>query len=254
MPTTRAVRFFARPAHPPYPGTMVARSLPLLPALAMLACGPLDGARPHLVVDPQALLMPGVDEGQSSHAPLTLLNLGHGPLTLRGLEVSDPGFTLEGCPAPSRLEPDEACTIEVRYASPGTGPRTARLLIRSDDLERPELEVPLAGPGSAAALSISPTALDFGPTPSGTSAVQTIHLVNLGLAPARALAASWPDGAGNFSAELVDDILAPGASTDATVRYTPTGGDADQATLELRWSEGARQITVRGVQDLKPPE
>lgn len=231
---------------------MVARSLPVLTAFAILACGPLDGARPHLVVDPRALLLPGASEGQRSHAPLTLLNLGDGPLHLRGLEVNDPRFTLEGAP-PSRLEPDEACAVEVRYA-PGTGPRTARLLIRSDDLEHPELEVPLAGPGSAAVLSVAPAALDFGPTPSGTSATRTIHLVNLGLAPARALTATWTGGAGDFSAELVDDLLGPGAATDVAVQYAPTGGDADQATLELRWSEGARQITVRGMQDLKPPE
>jgi hypothetical protein len=229
-------------------------SLPLLAALLLPACGPFEAGRARLVVDPQAVFVPGATAGQRAVAPLTLLNLGDGPLELLSIEVNGDAFSLEGCRAPARLEPHQACGLDVIYTPQGTPARQARLLIRSDDLDHPQLEVPLVGPGAGPVLVLSPDTLDFGPTASGTTATGAIQVVNLGLAPAEDLSTSWPGGAGNFVAELAEDRLEPGTSTDLLVRYAPTGGDADQATLELRWTGGVRRVVVRGLQDLKPPE
>ena len=208
-----------------------------------------DQPRAHLVLDPETLCLPAAARGTPSVAPLTLLNLGDLALELHTLQI-DGGFSVEGCGV-GVLQPSEACTLTIHHQQDATA-RTGHLLIASTDLERPNLVVELVAPGSFPWLVVSPTQVDFGPTPSGVTSTHRVTVTNLGQATARP-SLRWILAAADFSASLPWTELAPGGSADLELSYTPRGGDADRATLELGWPGGSRRLELSGYQDLKPP-
>jgi hypothetical protein len=217
------------------------------------ACGPIDGERPHLVLDPAAVYLPGAQEGQSAATPLTLLNLGAATLRIERLDLSSPAFSIEGPQPPVLVEPEEACPLLVRYSPSAGAPAVGTLTITSNDLERSHVPVPLLGPAAEALLTVSPLVIDFGPVASATSATRQVRITNLGRATAHDLALEWIEPNSDFAITPPAPELLPGGTLGLTVSYTPRKGDVDRATLKLRWAGGSQDISLEGQQALKPP-
>jgi len=244
------------------------RSLPLTMAL-LAGCGPLPVDRPHLAVEPRTLHLPGVitqttaqggaaQEGaaQETSAPLSLFNLGAAPLQVTALRLEGAGYRIKGCTPPLQIEPLAGCLVRVSYRF--TGPAAVGLgavVVESDDPEHPVYRVGLDSPPALPALAVSPQEIDFGAVPSGTTRERRVQVTNLGRATADGIELRWEaNPSGDFAAHTSATALPPGDTAEVTVTYSPRGGDADQATLELRWSGGARRVTLAGRQDLEAPD
>lgn len=217
------------------------------------ACGPIDGERPHLVLDPAAVYLPGAQEGDSAATPLTLLNLGAATLRIERLDLSSPAFSIEGPQPPVLVEPEEACLLLLRYSPSLGGSAVGTLTVASNDPERSRVPVPLLGPAAEALLTVSPLFVDFGPVPSATSATRQVRITNLGRASAHDLALEWVEPNADFAVTSPTTELPPGATLGLTVSYTPRKGDVDRATLELQWAGGSQTVALEGQQALKPP-
>ncbi len=90
---------------------------------------------PVLEVDPSAI-EGGAACGEQSHA-VTLSNVGDALLNITDLEVEGEGWTLALAPSlPASIAPDDVLVVELVG---GGGP--AALVVRSDDLDRPEVRV-----------------------------------------------------------------------------------------------------------------
>jgi len=250
------------------------RPLALLAPLQLLflapGCGPLAGQRPCLALDAEALHLPAVAEGLSASAELTLYNLGATELRISHLrlEPTISAWSLDGPTTAFGIGADGAQVLTVRRTASLAAPRQARLLLESNDPDRPAVTVMLDAPGSSANLGASPARLDFGAVKSGQTGVNSVRIVNLGTAAARALELVWSgqDATGDFGATLPLDTLAPAGTLVLQVSYSPRGGGSDQATLTLRWQEGeaapgsgqvaygSLALPLSGQQDLKAPD
>jgi hypothetical protein len=190
----------------------------------------------------------------SVSAPLALLNLGAAPLHVTDLRLEGAGYRIEGCAAPVRIEPLSECIIRVSYR-PASSPADGRgsITLTTDDPEHPVHLVGLDSPPAVPALAVSPGRIDFGAVPSGAREEKRVQVVNLGRATADGIKLSWT-ASGDFTASAPATELPPGDTAEVTVTYSPTGGNADSATLELSWSGGMRRVSLSGYQDLKAPD
>jgi hypothetical protein len=233
------------------------RTLLLLTLIA--GCGPLAAERPVLVIEPEILRLPGVREGSVGSAPLRLQNLGAGPLEVRDLHLQGPSSIALAStpPLPATISPGGVLELAVTYtpAAEDSNPQVAGLWIETDDLLRPTVGVEvqtLAGPPLVVA---TPSTVEFGPVPSGTTALRTLRLQNVGLSRASELRLDWLDDSSvELSTELSPSEIPAGGAIDVVLRYTPRGGDQDHGLLRVRWRDGARLIPVSGWQDLTAPD
>ena len=101
-------------------------------------------------------------------------------------------------------------------------------------------------------LVLEPSTLDFGDRCQGVSVDATVTLRNVGTDDVYVTEPSWSDDASTdfevVEPESVTGWLTPGASRDMTVRYTPTGGNADDGELEVRVTQGfvGERVSVSG--------
>jgi hypothetical protein len=140
------------------------------PTLAVALVG--TGTVLDVAVEPNPIEVAGAPAGaEGPPTAVTIANRGDAPLEiaavqLTGADAAD--FGLGGLPEmPTTLAPREEVVATVRLRARGPGPRSAALVVRSDDPDQPALTVPVRGVAGPAA-SASPTALETepGPTPS----------------------------------------------------------------------------------------
>jgi hypothetical protein len=229
--------------------------------LAVLAgCGPLAAERPYLVIEPEILRLPGVRQGCAGSARLRLQNLGDGSLEVRDLHLQGPASITLGAPLlPATVLPGGELALAVSYAPPGGGtatdPPAAGLWIETSDLLRPTIGVEVQTIVGPPLLVATPSAVEFGPVASGTTATRSLRLQNVGLSRATDLRVDWmDDSSAELSTELPAAEIPAGGVIDVAVRYTPRGGDRDHGLLRLRWCDGARLVPVSGWQDLTAPD
>jgi hypothetical protein len=90
-----------------------------------------------LVAAPTLLRLPRAEVGEISRAAFVLRNEGSAPLTVDGASASD-GFTVEQ-DLPLTLAPGAVEGVTVRFAPTSGGPQRGEIVLRSDDVDEPEL-------------------------------------------------------------------------------------------------------------------
>jgi hypothetical protein len=105
------------------------------------------------------------------------------------------------------------------------------------------LEVSLSGTGIVAQLTASPGALDFGAVNLGASATLPVTLTNSGSTPVNSIT---PATSGEFSVSLPcpGTTLAPAASCQARITFTPSTLGARTGTLRVASSDPASPATI----------
>ncbi len=224
--------------------------------LALAAgCGPFSSPRPHLVAEPEVLYLAGAREGDAKTVSLKLRNSGAAPLAILRATIASKASLQLRCPSlPRTVPPGEEVTLAVEHQGAPGGGITSVLEVESDDLARPLIRVSILGLSSVPVITVSATALHFGPTPGGVTDLRELQVKNVGLARARALHASWAVPSPDFSAALSVDELAAGEAAVLTTAYSPRGGNRDEAVLRIRWEGGSTLVPVDGWQDLTPPD
>jgi hypothetical protein len=175
--------------------------------------------------------------------------LSVGQLALEGTGAAAYALLADGC-SNTTIEPGHHCEAEVRFAPTEDGGFAASLLVPNSAAGA---QVELAGIGRTptGALSLTPSALDFGTLPVGaTSAPQAVTIANGGDAP---LTLGQPGlmgpAAGQFSlgAGCSGTTLAPGEACAVAVSFTPSAAGELSAALEIPSSVGLQTVPLAGV-------
>jgi hypothetical protein len=196
-----------------------------------------------LTLSPTSLNFPDTAVGVNSGILIAIItNTGNAPVTLRRptpLTGANPldFFQVDECPGVDILAPGQRCSIIRQFNPKAVGPRSATEFIDSDASNSPLL-LQLSGNGINAVrtLTISPTSLDFGSKPVGSTSHQSITVTSTGNAPAGVTGAANTGGIADFVLAVPPACaaLSPGQSCNLDVAFTP-------ATTGLR--SGAYELT-----------
>jgi hypothetical protein len=160
----------------------------------------------------------------SGAQPVTLTNIGSGPLTITGIVASGDFAQTNNCPvSPVTLAAGTNCTLNVTFAPTAIGNRTGTVTITDNAPGNPQT-IQLTGPGlSLGVVSFSPPSLTFPNTIVGTaSAAQTLKLTNIGTGPLTISSISlFGDFAQTNNCPISPASLTAGANCTFSVAFTP---------------------------------
>lgn len=189
----------------------------------------LSGIGTALSFSPTELTFPSTPVGESSASQtMTVTSGSSNPITIFGIDASGDFSQFNDCG--NLLAPASTCQIQVTFSPTATGIRTGSIIITSDDPASPHTLL-LTGHGTQPAVALSPVDLTFPDTLVGeTSAPLAVTLTNSGNGT---LQISGVTTTGDFEASSdCGASLAPGASCNLNVTFTPTAvGDRNGELL-----------------------
>jgi len=200
-----------------------------------------------VTLSPTALSFPATLLGtQSGGQDVTLTNIG--TRTLHIMSIAITGTDAREFHGSSRcgenVPPGGICVISVTFSPKRQGLRTADLAITDDTSEIPSL-VPLTGSGTA--LMVSPTSLDFGDQPIGTtSAPQFVTLTNIGKGVARIAFNFIGTNRRDFAETGCPGALGPGQSCTLSVTFSPRVRGNRSAILRVEGGGPPQGVTLTG--------
>lgn len=229
---------------PPYAllGTLLLVGCPPDSALQTLHdANPAGAPQPNIVVE----ALPGGDHlldageveiGDAFEGEVLVRNTGDDTLQLEALAITGGGaWSILESPAPL-LIPEAEVSIRLRYAPQTDEAVDARLSIRSNDSDEPEVLVRLLAEGLAPVVAIEPAGYDFGNPEIGCTGEVEFTVANLGRA-ALTLTEVALDDLGDGGELLLavgvvpGTVLQPGESVPVVVRHEPGDVAPDAATL-----------------------
>jgi hypothetical protein len=177
--------------------------------------------------------------GQSTNLNLTLLNSGSEPLTVESVDLGGPNaadFTLAAAAPRNALASGVSVAIPVRFAPSAEGARSATITLNTDSAATPNVVVQVSGTGVEFGFSAAPSPVAFGSVQLGAPPpTQTLVLSNGGnLNLTVTLGGLAGPDASLFTLAGGGGPLAPGASRNVVVTFTPTTIGADAATLPIQ--------------------
>ena len=178
---------------------------------------------------------------------LTITNDGNADLsissvTVSGLDVGE--FAITADSGETVLAPAAVRTLEIAFDPTSLGAKTAILTIVSDDGDEPTTEIGLSGTGTAAEVTLSPTAVDFGDQSivGGASSPRTVELTNDGVVDLVITSVSLVGtDVGDFAIDSDDGAtpLGTGAKRTVTVVFDPSSVGLKSAALRFQFDDGA---------------
>jgi hypothetical protein len=200
----------------------------------------------------------------SASLPLTVTNSGTASLTvsaitIAGLDADQFKVYSQSC-MNGPIAPGGRCTVNVKFAPTSTGPKDAVLKL-TDDSPAGSHTSPLTGTGIASDVSFD-TPLNFGDQTTGTtSASQTLTVTNSGTASLTVgtvtIAGTDPTEFNLVSETCTTAAVAPGASCQVTVTFSPTTAGAKSAVVRLTddapGSPHTSALSGNGVDPIPPP-
>ncbi|MFA1611738.1 choice-of-anchor D domain-containing protein [Halobellus rubicundus] len=192
------------------------------------------GTEPNIELEQSTVQFAQTRVGTTSTATLTVSNTGNERLNVTRLSVlgqNSGRFTLASSAAPFTLQPQSSRDVTVEFtptnvtAAQNEQPRSARVLVRSDDPDATRVSADLTATGKATDL-IAPGAVQFGATAPGTTTNRTVTITNGINASANlsleAVTVSGILGEDVYSVDRPDDTeLAPGESETLNVSLSP---------------------------------
>ena len=193
-----------------------------------------------ILVDPLDVNFGAVFIGNSGADTVVIENVGSGDLTVDSLAMSGSSeFSLSGAPStPFTVAANTSVNVSIEYAPLDEGLDNGTLEIASDSPGEESISVALAGTGIPVVVNecvpvVDPASLVFGSIELGNTLTLTTTVTNNGTLEC-AVEAAVASTSGEFS--LASDslfLVAPGASVNVDVDYSPAdlGDDAGQLTL-----------------------
>lgn len=213
-----------------------------LPALLFLAACPdpdLGGGvvklRPEITLSTDAITFGDVGVPLTVEQTFRISNGGRADLDV-SLKLEGEGAEAYTLPVrQAELGPDDAIDLVVRFAPPTFLPYDATIRITSNDVETPEILLPVTGVGVSAPLpdiDLSSGTLEF--VDVTTSAQLMVDLRNAGTAPLD-VGAVRLEGSGAFQllADPSNVTVAPGNAWPMFIVYTPTQPDGDSGRVVI---------------------
>jgi len=159
-------------------------------------------------------------------------NKGWSNLSVTNIVSSDGAF--RASPTNFTLAPLTNRQVLVIFQPSSAMPYSANLTIYSNDSSAPTFVVTATGQGlptTTRSLQVSTSPLIFPPTKIGETATNTVTLFNSGSAPVTLSSVQMSDA--RFSSTVNNFEIAPGASSNLTVSFTPNGIGQFTGTLTI---------------------
>jgi hypothetical protein len=111
-----------------------------------------------LTISPSSLSFGSVSVGGSASQSITLTSNGAAPLTISGVTVSGPGFSLSGGSFPQTLNPGQSVVLNIKFAPTSTVASTGQVAIQTNAVNQSTVDAALSGQGqTGGAVSVDPT-------------------------------------------------------------------------------------------------
>lgn len=198
-----------------------------------------SGVLPQIGVTPPAAEFGTVNIGNSASRVLDITNSGGAALTVTSLVLTASAeFDYAGSAPfpPFVVEAGRATNVALVYAPVGEGPDAGTLEVGSDDPTTPRVTVALSGVGQLPApvpqVQVVPVVADFADVRVGQSKSMKITVSNAGGAVAH-VGAPVRSGSSDFAVATAAFNVAPGASYDVSITYTPAGDGVDSGSIAL---------------------
>lgn len=189
-----------------------------------------------------------VTVGSPATEQVTLTDMGPGNITISGLAVMGPGFTMTNG-APGTLTAGQSITVSVSFTPRVAGGSQGTLSVLSDAANA-TMDIALAGTGVAASsqLQANASSLNFGNVTVGDSVSQILQLTNVGNASVT-ITSVVPSGNG-FSASGGSNVtLSPNRSVNVTVGFAPTVAgpvNGGKVSISSNASDPTLTVTLTG--------
>jgi hypothetical protein len=204
------------------------RLMGLIGAIAFGGCQcdeSLGQLRATIEVMPKELNFGQVPINSSKELELTIRNLGTFQLTISQFNAMEPfippaGTATVGTGSQTR-------TVHVGFRPTALGPQSGTLTIATDDPDAPIVEVPLKGAGIEAAITVEPSAIDFGDvmwTTMGTPVRREVTVSNPGSDSFQLTTLELVENGGGqlmLDARNAKGTYGPGDSNKFEVSYLP---------------------------------
>jgi Abnormal spindle-like microcephaly-assoc'd, ASPM-SPD-2-Hydin len=187
------------------------------------------GTAPVIALDPAAIDFGDVRTHTIAKRTISVTNVGDAGST--GLAVAVEGTAMSatnGCAGTIAI--GASCAIEVSFAPSARGAVTGKVTVTGDGYNLP-IEAPLAGRGVAPVIQVSAATLSLGAVKVGSSTEAPLTISNVGELP---LLLASITTSGEFShASACGDAVAPGASCEVVVTFTPLDGGSRTGQLRI---------------------
>lgn len=200
-------------------------------ALFALACGGpnVSRVRPQLAPPPSPQDFGTLPVLHEKRVEVPVLNVGRAPLTVSNVTLGKADGVFQVIVAPQRVETGITENIVVAFVPPAEQTYEDTLRFETDDTDNPFVSVLLQGRGSTrAAMTVEPTALDFGRIGECSSSVRQLTIRSTG------------------TADLVLNEIA--FTDDTSPAYSFVGSTRTPATIPTTGSNGLPgeiQLTVK---------
>jgi hypothetical protein len=178
---------------------------------------------------------------------VTITNSGTTTATISSIQIADATFAVAGgtCAKGLVLAVNDQCTVQVTFTPAQSGVAQAVLAVAEQGpWDAATAQANLTGTGETAAITASPSNLDFGSVAVGSQGgAESVTVTNSGTLATTigtvvlngGSAASFPL-AGNSCAGAT---LAPGATCSVSLTFVPSGPGTETATLDISGTSGA---------------
>ena len=212
-----------------------------------------DGVAPDLTLTPGSVDF-GITsvEERDGTAPLEVQNAGGAPVQITALAIDGPdssAFRIDGNTCqPQPLAAGQVCPLVIRFEPQERRAYNATLHVRAGGAD---FTTTLTGVGGVEDAVMSPSPLDFGNVPVGTSATATITTRSTGNLPFQSVVAMLAGGdVGDL--RIVKDmcslqLLLPTQTCALTVRFTPTTVGPVQAAVAVVGDTQPHLARIRGL-------
>jgi hypothetical protein len=218
------------------------------------------GTRPGLGAAPGTVAFGQVPTGSQVTLNIQITNTGTQTETIGSVTAPGGPFAAAGLPAAGTAVPAGGSFVaSVTYTPAGSQDDSDALAIASSDADGAQhtLTVPVTGTGITGQghLDFSPTSLDFGQVPVGSSKTLSFTITNSGNIPVTVTKAKAPAGDFSSAAQLSEGlVIGPDQTAVQSVTFTPRSAAAQSAFYEVTGdgtnadgtAQGAGFVPVKG--------
>lgn len=181
---------------------------------------------------PASLSFGNLAVGSTASQSVTLSNTGNSNVSVSQLSVSGSGFTTSGLTLPLTLAAGQTASFSVTFSPTSAGSLSATATVTSNATNSPA-SIALSGTGIQPAISVIPSSVAFGSLAVGVTNSQTLAIQNPGAANLTISQANLSGSGLSFTGLTLPLMLAPNASTTATLSFTPISAGAVSGSLSL---------------------
>jgi hypothetical protein len=144
-----------------------------------------EGIEQALVADPSTVDFGLVPTDYTVAGAAVLKNLSTEPVTVTAVSIDpgtppEPDFQSGGTPVPMVIPGLGTATVAINYVSTHLGDAKATLVVNSNSVRHPALNVPITGVGGGTKLCVAPLLIEFGKHAVGTRTDSAVTVRNCG--------------------------------------------------------------------------